>query len=655
MATPRFARFGERIERTEDEREQSSTPRFAEMGEPVDAPMTDRERRGQQFAQTYQNLLRDVGGRLFPDASVAELAIGAPIRALGLQDEAVGLGAMAVGGDFSTARQAEAERIDQLRSDMPVSSLLAEGVGAIGAGLLAAPAILARAPAGIQSMAASRPMLSGGALGGATGGAVGAAEGEGVGGRVVGGLLGAGLGAPLGAAAAPVASRISGAISGAAENVPAGIRRLFGQRDAAAAAAPTPDGAFFGERLGPQGESLITSIAQRPDQAGRAVQEAARGRAAERTERVMAEVTQRTGGQRGVDILMDGRAARQQAAPLFEAAGAQSVPISGAIRARLRELNRLGVSFDVADRTIERGGVRLSALIDDTLPEGGAVPVRALHQLVQDVEDAAGSAFRDGRGNVGRALANEARDLRRSLKDASPEFREASAIYAGQARDNRAFELGQSAFQQGRSRARTELELNDFLGNVSDMAASERGAFMAGVLDAIENATAGTAAGGNPASRLTRKGIEERLSIILGRDTARDLARTLVRQNQLADLDRLYQPTLGSQTAARQSAQGAENRLAAGALRGGTADAIDTVGEFLSAPVTATRRAASGAVRGRMSEEEAMQLAEILMSQGDPTQNLAMQRFLQSIKQEGVRRQGAVVPAGLLAGSMAGN
>ena len=178
---------------------------------------------------------------------------------------------------------------------------------------------------------------------------------------------------------------------------------------------------------------------------------------------------------------------------------------------------------------------------------------------------------------------------------------------------------------------------------------------MAGVLDAIESTTASTASGGNPASRLTRQGIEERLRIILGPEEARELSRVLVRQNELSDLDRLYQPTLGSQTAARTSAQGAENRLAAGELRGGAADVIDAVGGFLSSPVTTTRQAASGAVRGRMSERDALELARVLVEQGDPTESLALQRFLRAIQQENVQRQSTALPTAFAAGAMAGN
>jgi hypothetical protein len=616
--------------------------------------ISDRQRRGQLVAQTFGNLSRDVRERFFPDPAAGAFAMSNPVQAVGLQDEALGLLSMAVGGDYEAARASEAQRIAQLRDEFPVSTTAGEVVSGGGAGMLAAPLIAARAPAGVQSFVANRPIVANGLLGGATGGAIGAAEGEGVQGRVVSGLLGATMGAPLGAAGTPIANRIAGAIGGAVERAPAGVRRLFGQGNAVPAAAPTQDGAFFGERLGPRGEQLITSIAQRPDQAGRVVQEAARDRALARTERVMAEVTQRIGTRRGVDVLIDSRAARKQAAPLFREAAAQPIEISGDVRARLRELDRLGVSFDVADRTIGRGGVRLSALVSDDVPEGGVVPLRALHQLVQDVEDAAGSAFRDERGNQGRALANEARGLRRLLKSTSPEFLEASALYAGQARDQRAFDLGQSAFQQGRNRARIELELNDFLGAGDDISASERHSFMAGVLDAIESATASTAAGGNAASRLTRQGIQDRLSIILGPEDARDLSRVLMRQTELSNLDRLYQPTLGSPTAARLSAQGAEDRLVSGPIRGGAASTLEAALDPAQT-LRSARNAAVGAVRGRMSERDALELARVLVEQGDPTESLALQRFLRAIQQENVQRQSTVLPTAFAAGAMAGN
>lgn len=624
----------------------------------VQPAQTNRQRRGQQVSQTYQTLLRGAGDMLFPSPRVAELAVsGSPLQGLGLADEAVGVLSMALGGDFETARAGEAGRIRQLREDFPVSTFGAEMAGLTGAGMLAAPA----APAAIKSAFASAPVRAGAAVGGGTGAVAGAGEAEGgLMNRVVGGVAGGTVGAGLGSAAPAVANqagamlgRLGGAASEAVQGVPAGVRRLFSNADPQAS-APTPDGAFYGERLGPRGQELITSLSQRPDDAGRMVQEAARGRAAERAERVMAEVQLRTGDRRGVDALMDGRQARQQASPIFETAAQTPIAVSGELRTRLRELGRQGVSFDVADRTVERGGARLSAFLDDTSPEGTTVPLRALHQLVQDVEDAAGEAFRSGRGNQGRSLANEALALRRTLKEASPEFREASAIWSSQARDQRSFELGQSVFQQGRSRARVELDLRDFLGNASEISASERGAFMAGVLDAIESTTASTAQGGNPASRLTREGVQDRLAIVFGNDTAQQLSEVLTRQNQLADLDRLYQPSLGSQTAARLGSLGAEDRLAAGPLRGGTADTIDAVGGFLSQPVTRTREMLSGAVRGRMPEQEATQLAEVLLDQGSPSQNRAMQMFLRSIEDENLRRQATSPTAGASAGYMGG-
>ena len=182
--------------------------RRAEAEAAEGAPSTNRQRRGEMFAQTYQNLLRDVGGRVFPDPRVAELVASAnPIQGFGLADEALGLAAMAAGGDFETARSMEAERIARLRQDMPVSTFAAESVGAIApfiatGGATAAPGLVGQTARAISPQAAR---TAGGAvartagIGGVTGAITGAGEAD-PGNRVLGAVVGGGLGAVAGPA-----------------------------------------------------------------------------------------------------------------------------------------------------------------------------------------------------------------------------------------------------------------------------------------------------------------------------------------------------------------------------------------------------------------------------------------------------------------------
>jgi hypothetical protein len=184
---------------------------------------------------------------------------------------------------------------------------------------------------------------------------------------------------------------------------------------------------------------------------------------------------------------------------------------------------------------------------------------------------------------------------------------------------------------------------------MDDMSASERGQFLSGVLSAIERRVGTVGEGGNAASRLTRQNIQDRLSIVFG-DQADELADVLSRQNRLAELDRLYQPTQGSPTAARQAAAGAEDRFYGGPIRGPAAGTIDWAGDVLSNPVTRARNLGAGLVRGRMPGAQAEELAGILTQQDNQT---AIQRFLQQIEQERARRA-AISGSGVVAGTALG-
>jgi hypothetical protein len=194
-----------------------------------------------------------------------------------------------------------------------------------------------------------------------------------------------------------------------------------------------------------------------------------------------------------------------------------------------------------------------------------------------------------------------------------------------------------------------ERELREFVGSMDDMSASERGQFLSGVLSAIERRVGTVGEGGNAASRLTRQNIQDRLSIVFG-DQADELADVLSRYNRQAELNRLYQPTQGSPTAARQAAAGAEDRLAAGPMRGAAAGAVDIAGDFASQPVTRARNFATGAIRGRMPGAQAEELAGILTQQDNQT---AIQRFMQQIEQERARRA-AISGTGVVAGTALG-
>lgn len=619
---------------------------------PVEAPTparSERQQRGEVMGQYASRAIEDITSRL---PFGLGRSMDALPRSFNVSDEMVGAAANvgtrignAVSGNDADPNVAGTSagnewerRVADYRAEQPIRAtaeeIAAQAAMAIGTGGTSLGQSAGR-------MAAARPMASATAAGGAIGASAGAGDGENLQERLQNAAVGGGLGAllgPLGVLAARGAGGIGRAIgraTGAPQPPSRGASALISQADPNASTA-TPDGSFFGERIGPQGQELITALGQRSDEAGSIVQEAARARARERSGRVLAEVQMRTGGRRGINAIAESAQAEAQAKPLFDAARNQRINVTGDVRAAVRELDRLGVDVGRVD---QRGEISLRALMDDT-NDGADIAFGRLHQLVRNAEDAAGAAFRRGEGNLGSDLAGVSRGLRRQLRQASPEFAQASSIWRGAQQDRAARKLGGRVFQQGQGRAQTEADIAAFLER-GDLSASEKGQFLTGVFDAIEGRTGNS---NNAAAVLDKPGIRQRLALVFGDEEADVLADVIGRQNELAGLDRLYDPVQGSPTAPRLAATGAEDRLAAGRARGGAADAVDSVGGFLSEPVTGTRRAASGLVRGRMAPQEASDLASLMTRQDASAE---VQRFLDLIEQER-RRRGAI---GLIGGA----
>jgi len=584
-------------------------------------------------------------------------AVRAGAQAFNLSDEFAGLSTRA-GNIFRSeedridpqaAVQAERERVARYREERPVGAFAEE---MLGGAVVTAP--LAAVGAGARAAAAARPLLTS-ALGGATAGAV---AGAGGGTDTQSRLTGAGIGAGIGGALGPVGVMAGRAIGSVGQSVLNRVRgqrtpstaamRAFGQVDDAITQAD-PDGAFVGERMGARGQELLTSLSQRSDDAGDIVRQAARTRQTGRTERVMNEVRLRTGNARGVDAIADVVEAEEIAKPLFDATDAARVRVGARLRELVRGAASEGVDLNrVAARQARGEATFASMLSDDALPDGN-VSGASVRALIADVEDAASRAFREGGGNNGQRLSSIAQNMRRNLRDEVPEFAQASAQWRSARLDDRAFEIGQSVFDDGKQRAQIERQLRDFAGGMDDMSASERGQFLSGVLDAIERRVGTVSEGGNAASRLTRRNIQERLSIVF-RDQADDLAGVLSRQNELAELDRLYQPTQGSHTAARVGAQGAEDRLYSGPVRRIGGNFAEGVGEFASQPFTSTKNVGMGAIRGRMPSGEAGDIAGMLTQTDNQTE---IQRFMQQIAAERARRN-VVAQRGVIAGTAAG-
>lgn len=511
-------------------------------------------------------------------------------------------------------RERARENIQSGRDDHPITTLGGNIVGGVGLAAGGAGATAAKAPRLAQAVtqfARNSPRLAAGIAGGLEGAAYGVGSGEGVSDRARRGLFGGSIGALAG----PALMTAGGAVQRGVRRLTGGGQRALSRR-ASRVAANIPDealpadraGSFLGERSGPEYERFLIDRAQRADPAAEVIRNAAARRRTERTGRVIAEVQRRTGSRRGVDAIADVTEAKRRAAPLFAAADRRTAPMTPELHATLRAVDGEGVSFARASRHTTQGNP-LSAYLDDVSAPEGQVGVRNLRDLIADVEDAAEGAASQQRGR----LWAQARQLRTHLKDTIPEFAEASQIWRGARVNEEARRSGQGIFAQGVDRAQREADLVNVVGRMDDMSAAERGQFLSGVLDAIEGRMGSTStASGNAAARLNRVDIRNRLAIVFGEDEAESLSSALLRQSELALNDAAMIPLTGSHTALRQAGPARFDR---GPISRAAGSAVSVAKNVRGSIADLAERL----TQGGMSEREALDLARLLVQQGDMT------------------------------------
>ena len=486
------------------------------------------------------------------------------------------------------------------RQDRPMEALGLE----VGGGFATAGGAVANAPKAVRGAMASRPMLAAAA----TGAGAGALQGAGIaeqGERAGGAAMGGALGAALGPALQKVVSPAAGFIARQADkvNVPAPVQRIaqrmnIRSADIEALPAEGQGQNFLAEALGPDARQVAIGLAGAGGDAEDIAMRAIGNRQAGRLGRVHDGTAAAAGGRGGVQQIRAMEEARQAAKPLFDQADNEMVEISGDMRAMLRRMNRSGVSFDDADILAGATGAareRLSTLVDDILPTPASVRLGDLRALAMAAEDAASSAFRNGRGQIGKEISDQARKLRGALKEQSPTFRQASQIWSSEARNAEAYDLGERLFQQGAS---VQKQLEDFAAG--DMAQAERAAFLAGITEAIERKIGGVAEGtGNAASRLKSDFIRNRIRTVLGEDASEEYIRLMDIENRMASFENLANREVGSATEGRQASRNALARVTAGPGRRLAAGmARDMRGTVLQGP----RNALADAIMGRNDE-----------------------------------------------------
>lgn len=509
---------------------------------------------------------------------------------------------------FQTGQDVRNTMLEAEREAAPIQSAIAEGIG----GFAAAPA------RGLQAAASARGLgglaqnvgkgLAAGAAGGATYGAGTAERGEVAEGAQRGATIGGALGATL-----PLLTSAGGAIARQFQTPPADRQMLNAARraglsdDIEGAVSRAREGDFLAEAAGGGSRRIAQGVPGLSEDAAEVANRAIDERQAARFDRLMQGVRQVSGddGTRAATVSID--RLRNEAAPLFRQVDENVISATPALRQQVRDLRRAGVSFADADRlaALEGGGnVRLSSIADDVdLPD--QVRLGDIRALISSVESRAGRAFRAGDGVEGRAFSNRARALRNALKDADPNFREASRLWHSAVQDEQAMNLGRDVFS-GRAGAVSEIE--DFVEG--GLSASERRAFMQGVTEAIESRAArASEQGGNAASRFNPRYIRDRLRLVFG-DDADQLVGLLDQLNSQASFENMTMRSVNSATQGRNEAE----RAARSAMRTGAADAIRDVRGAIG--LTGPRNRIADAVAGTPDEMSA-EMARLLFRPAD--------------------------------------
>lgn len=550
-------------------------------------------------------------------------------------DEALG----AIAGPEATA--AMRASLGAMSRQRPGESLALNLAG----GLLTGGAAAAAAPAGaLPAIGASMRTLPGVAAGGAIGAGLGATEGAVAGfgagtdaqSRIAGAQTGAAFGGAAGGAlgaAAPLAAK-------AARNVMGMFRRsdidsiakdLGISRDAARVIKLTFDQGGDMQaaranlaRAGSEGmladagaaaQSLLDAAAATGGpaaQVARGAVDARASRTAAALDRTLDEAlgVAPAGPQTAISSIAQRTAPQRQEA--FDRAFASVVDYTSEEGAAVVDaLSRippkvLNAAIDEANEQLIASGRRISR-IKATFNKAGEVvtsaplSVRQLHE----VKIALGSMAEDAKGDLGRVtakslrLSRQARDLRRAIGDAVPDYDQAIRLGGDKIAEQNAFELGASLLRPQTNVEDVLLELGD-TPSITQLEAAKSG--LRGAIDKALGDVRAVASDPNMDARQLRQALT-----MLSSDNARAKARallgkeadTLFAQITEAEQSLLVRSAMarGSQTASRQAVQGAVEDVTSPGLIG-TA--------MRGEPLDATKRLIQG-VTGQTDEFTASQ------------------------------------------------
>lgn len=543
---------------------------------------------------------------------------------------ATGGGQENVQANIDEAYRLQAEQLEEERRTRGGQQAAAELTG--GAALVG-PAI---GTGGTLAGMALRGGVSGAGLGTASG--FFGTENQGLDARLRNAGLGGLVGAPLGAlagAAIPLAQRaVAPRASRAARRVAEALGIDLGDVQRIADSA-TDDPRLVGERLGAPGRDAMVGVSGLSQEAQEIGARGMARRIPEFRREVVDAFTQPSGtsGQGARGVIRSSREAQQATGEVFEGLRPVQIESTPQLRASVRTIARRdpdAISF------VDGGGAGPTPLriyVDDA-DNAGALTIGQLQDLAREAEDAASAAFSAGRGGRGAELAQAAREIRNQIKAQSPEFAQASQLYSSEFRVQQAADLGRKAFSGARSVQDDIAEL----GDLAQLNAGERAAFMEGLMEAVEG-MAGRAdeLAGDPSRPFRSGNVRDVIRRIYGDQADAILGRLDEIGEQYGTLA-LANRSVNSATAARQSA---ENRVEG--LRGQSV--IADVIESPQSAITMARQRQNLAERLRRGDTElnARTAAELLFApSGD---GVAARQFMQQVNERRAAQGLAPLPA----------
>lgn len=548
--------------------------------------------------------------------AVEGLPVVGPYARQGVEAASAGIGSALTGQPYEKVRSEMEGMTDQAAAAHPYYSAGGKITGAVLGTLpmvTAAPGLFGASagPAGAGLL--GRTVMSTGS-GAALGGADAGVRSGGDIGKTLTGML-------YGGAAGAVAPALGEAVGAGAR----GLGGLFGGTPAqkafsqAAGADAIDDVGPLLSRLGPDAmpmdlgpglRSQAGAIANRPGPGQQVVRSALAGRQAAAGGRIASAADEALGQSVDTVALADDiiKSGSTKAGPLYKAAYSKPVPFTQELETlikrptvgkALREAQKMAAddeTFDAATR-----GWFANVADDNTVTITRTPSVYELDMTKRALDDLYTAAKKGGGNNQARIIDQQRKNLLKMVDEHVPEYAAARKTYAGPAAVRDALEDGQKAFSN-------DLTPNQLRTKLMKLGESEREAYTQAARAQVAN-TMGTARNDALAARsIFQRGYnKEKLEILIGKDQADELLRTLDAETAFAETNK--EITQQSITAGRQQANKA---LDAASEPGKILREIDVTKPFATLGRIGDR--ISGGSRAQVQQGTNEELARLLTS-----------------------------------------